>query len=155
MILKAAYLYESAGTVDPGTNRPIRTTRRVRDAYRKSAPENQVQWQDLDTGEQVYGPQKGLPNFYASQIIERAFASRSSRVGAHFDLDDGSIGEIRIMMSPVTNSYDVFVSSIKESTIDIISFQRGYYKKRGYAKLKDQDSPPWYKRSLSPLWYSK
>jgi hypothetical protein len=155
MILKISYLYESTGVVDPGTNMSIRTTRRVRDEYRKADPDKEVQWHDLSSGELITGPQKGMPNFYVSKIIEETFAGSASKVGAHFDLKDGSIGEIRIMLSPLTSSYDVFVSSIKQGSIDIISFQRGYYRKKGYAGLDSKSGPSWYKTSLPPFWYGK
>ncbi len=157
MILKKSQAYESSGIIDPGTRLPIRTTARVRNAYRKSDPDKQVEWRDPSSGEPITGPQKGLPNFYASQIIETEFSSSSTQVpeGGHFDLDDGSIGEIRLMLSPVGQYFDVFISSIKDNSIDIISFQRGYYRKDPSTKLKRAASPSWYNKLMSPSWYKK
>jgi hypothetical protein len=148
MITKQAIAYESTGIVDMKNKLPIRTTARVRDAYRKMKPEEPARWYDLETGEVVDGARGRLPNYYVSQIIETEFTNSHDGVpdDGYFKLDDGSRGEIRFMISASGDFYDVFVSSIKDSSIDIISFQRGYFKKKVAA------TPYWYKKIKVPSW---
>jgi hypothetical protein len=151
MIAKVAgAAYESTGIVDTKNKLPVRTTARVRAAYRKMKPDEPVRWYDQETGQVVDGIRRRLPNYYASKMIETEFVSSHEGVpeDGHFPLDDGSTGEIRFMVSASGDYYDVFVSSIKAGSVDIISFQRGYFKK----------GPGWKKKSgvapKGPIWYS-
>ena len=149
MIIKqAGPAYESTGIVDMRNILPIRTTARVRDAYRKMKPEEPARWYDLETGDVVDGVRGSLPNYYVSQIIETEFSNSHEGVpdDGYFKLDDGSRGEIRFMISASGDFYDVFISSIKNSSVDIISFQRGYFKK------KPKAGPIWYKKIKIPSW---
>ena len=152
-IKQAAAAYESTGIVDMKNKLPIRTTARVRDAYRKMKPEELARWYDLETGEVVDGARGSLPNYYASQVIETEFTNSHDGVpeDGYFKLDDGSRGEIRFMVSSSGDFYDVFISSIKNGSVDIISFQRGYFKKK--KKFGAASAPPyWYKKVGIPAW---
>jgi len=158
MITKVAgAAYESTGIVDTKNKLPVRTTARVRDAYRKMKPDEPARWYDQETGQVVDGIRRSLPNYYASQIIETEFASSSEGVpeDGYFPLDDGSTGEIRFMVSASGDYYDVFVSSIKTGSVDIISFQRGYFKKGPGWKKKSgviPKEPVWYNKGGTPRW---
>tara|TARA_B100000131_G_scaffold121744_2_gene118812 strand:- start:5700 stop:6170 length:471 start_codon:yes stop_codon:yes gene_type:complete len=154
MIIKEAIAYESSGVVDIKTQLPIRTTAKVRDKYRKLNPKEPARWYDMETGELVDGVRGSLPNYYVSQIIETEFSKSHNGVpeDGHFPLRDGSVGEIRFMVTASSSHYDIFISSIKESSVDIISFQRGYYKKGAGEKTSKEVSPAWYKRIFVPSW---
>ena len=150
MILKEAKIYESTGVVDPRTKLPIRTTVRARKAYRQANPDEILRWYDNETGEIVDGPRKGMPNYYVSQAIEREMASSYNGVpeDGYFKLRDGSLGEIRFMVN-AAGQFNVFISSIKDGSVDVISFQSGYLKKPAKASLS---GPSWYYKRGKPSW---
>jgi len=128
MFKKEAFLFESSGVIDPGTNLLVRTTKEVRAQYREAMSGQSTQWQDPSTGEQISGTMERAPNKLVSPILEKILAGNAGGVVHHWGpLRKGGIGEIRVVGNSST-SYTVFISSIKQGSIDIIKLQTTWKK---------------------------